>query len=139
MAEQINALLVHTQDETYRQLEQVLRSLNIRVIHTRNCREASLHLKPQGGGIDLVFAGANLQDGGWAKVLALVQRAKSYLPVIVVSPMVDVGIYLDALGMGAFDFVTPPFLISDLAHIVRSAIYKELVSVKQDMTAPPVS
>lgn len=139
MAEQINALLVHTQDETYRQLEQVLRSLNIRVIHTRNCREASLHLKAQGGGIDLVFAGANLQDGGWAKVLALVQRAKSYLPVIVVSPMVDVGIYLDALGMGAFDFVTPPFLISDLAHIVRSAIYKELVSVKQDMTAPPVS
>ena len=57
MAEQINALLVHTQDETYRQLEQVLRSLNIRVIHTRNCREASLHLKPQGGGIDLVFGG----------------------------------------------------------------------------------
>lgn len=136
MADQINALLVHAKDESYNDLARILRSLSLKVIHVRSCREASAHLKKQGA-VDLVFAGTNLQDGGWIDVLGLAQQAKSYLPVIVVSGIVDVGLYLDALGRGAFDFVTPPFLTSDLAHIVRSAIYKELVSVKQDLAAPP--
>jgi DNA-binding NtrC family response regulator len=135
MAEQINALLVHARDETFHDLTRVLRSLGMEVTYASNCREASQLLKKQGA-IDLVFAGTNLQDGGWADVLALAQQSRRYLPVIVVSQMVDVGLYLDAIGRGAFDFVTPPFVISDVAHIVRSAIYKELVSVKQDLTVP---
>lgn len=138
MAEQINALLVHAKGESYSDLTRVLRSLSIKVMEVQSCREAAVRLKSDGA-IDLVFAGTNLQDGGWADVLGLAQQAKSYLPVIVVSRMVDVGLYLDALGRGAFDFVTPPFLTSDLAHIVRSAIYKELVSVKQDLAAPPAA
>lgn len=138
MAEQINALMVHGKDESYSDLIRVLGLLGIKVIHAQSCTEASILLEKKDG-IDLVFTGTNLQDGGWAKVLGLAQRAKSYLPVIVVSRMVDAGLYLDALGQGAFDFVTPPFLTSDLAHIVRSAIYKELVSVKQDLTAPPAA
>jgi DNA-binding NtrC family response regulator len=135
MAEQINALLVHARDETSYDLTRVLRSLGMEVTYTSNCKEASRLLKKPGA-IDLVFAGTNLQDGGWAEVLALAQQSKRYLPVIVVSQMVDVGLYLDAIGRGAFDYVTPPFVTSDVAHIVRSAIYKELVSVKQDLTVP---
>jgi DNA-binding NtrC family response regulator len=135
MAEQINALLVHSREETFYDLASVLRSLGMEVTHTRNCKEASQLLRKQGA-TDLVFSGTNLQDGGWADVLALAQQSKRYLPVIVVSQMADAGLYLDVIGKGAFDFVVPPFMISDLAHIVRSAIYKELVSVKQDLTAP---
>jgi len=138
MAEQINALLVHTQDETFYELTRVLKSLGIKVIYTADCREASRLLQKQGA-IDLVFTATDLRDGGWEDVLALAQQAKNYLPVIVVSRLVDAGLYLDALGRGAFDFVTPPFLTSDIAHIVRSAIYKELVSVKRDMVAPPAA
>lgn len=135
MTEQINALLVHTRDETSQTLERILRLLSIKVLQARNCQEASLLLKGQRT-TDLVFTGANLPDGSWADVLAMAQKSKSYMPVIVVSRMVDVGLYLDALGRGAFDLVTPPFVASDLAHIIRSAIYKELVSVKQDMSSP---
>jgi DNA-binding NtrC family response regulator len=136
MAEQINALLVHAWDETFLALAQTLGSLNINVIQARNCREAAHQIKAYGG-LDLVFAGTNLQDGVWVDVLELAQQSKKYLPVIVISRMVDGAVYLDALGRGAFDFVTPPFLASDLAHIVRSAVYKELVRVKQDLAAPP--
>ena len=135
MAEQINALLVHSWDATFHDLARVLRSLGMEVTYTSNCREASRLLRKQGA-TDLVFAGTTLQDGGWADVLALAQQSKRYLPVIVVSQMADAGLYLDVIGKGAFDFVVPPFMISDLAHIVRSAIYKELVSLKQDLTAP---
>jgi DNA-binding NtrC family response regulator len=138
MAEQINALLVHSEGETFRDLTRALNSLSIKMVHARNCREASEFLKKKGA-TDMVFAGTNLLDGGWADILALTQQSKSYLPVIVVSRMVDLKLYLDALGRGAFDFITPPFLTSDLARILRSAIYKELVSVKQGLTAPLVA
>lgn len=137
MAEQIDALLVHVRDETCEALLRVIKSLSIRVIHVRNCKEASLFLRHRGA-VDMVFTGVDLQDGGWAEVLGLAQQSNRYLPVIVVSRAVDVGLYLDTLGRGAFDFITPPFLASDLAHIIRSAIYKELVSVKQDLSAPQV-
>lgn len=138
MAEQINALLVHAKDESYTDLARVLRLLGIKVIHAQSCREASSLLKRQSA-IDLVFAGTNLKDGRWDDVLAQAQRVNGNLPVIVVSGMVDASLYLEVLGRGAFDFVVPPFLTSDMAHIVRSAIYKELVSVKQDLVLPPAA
>ncbi|HET7215865.1 MAG TPA: hypothetical protein VFL79_19905 [Terriglobia bacterium] len=138
MAEQINALLVHANNESYNDLTRVLGLLGIRVIHAQSCKEAAIFLERKGS-IDLVFTGTNLMDGGWANVLGLAQRANGYLPVIVVSRMADVALYLEALGNGAFDFVTPPFVSSDLAHIVRSAIYKELISVKQGLAAPPAA
>jgi DNA-binding NtrC family response regulator len=135
MAEQINAMVVHAPDETFHDLARTLRDLGVKINHARSLREAALMMKEQGA-IDLVFAGANMRDGGWAEVLALAQQSKRLTPVIVVTRMVDVGVYLDALGRGAFDYVTPPFVTSDVAHIVRSAILKELVSVKQDLTVP---
>lgn len=135
MAEQINALFVHAQDETFHDLAQALRSLSIVVVHARNFQEASLLFKRRSE-VDLVFAGVALPDGSWVDVLRLAQQSKSFVPVIVVSGMVDVGLYLEALEEGAFDFITPPFLTSDLAHVVRSAIYKELVSAKHGLTAP---
>lgn len=136
MAEQINALVVSGRDETFSELRRALESLSIAVTHARNCQEASRLLKSRKG-IDMVFAGTDLPDGGWSDVLGLAQESRNYMPVIVVSRIVDVGLYIETIGRGAFDFVTPPFLTSDLAHVVRSAIYKELLSAKQDMTTRP--
>jgi DNA-binding NtrC family response regulator len=138
MSEQINALMVHGQDETFNDLGRTLKTLGIGIAHAGNYKEAAKLLKAQSA-IDLVFTGTDLQDGGWADVLALSQQSKPYTPVIVVTRIVNVRLYLDALGTGAFDYVSPPFLPSDLAHIVRSAIYKELVSVQRDMAAPPAA
>lgn len=134
MAEQIRALVVHRGDEAFRALTDVLNRLGIEVIHARNCAEG-VRLFKQAKPLDMVFSGVDLPDGNWTDILILAGQSKSYLPVIVVSQKVDIGLYLDALGSGAFDFITPPFLASDLAHIIRSAIYKELVSVKQNMSA----
>lgn len=134
MAEQIRALVVHRRDEAFQALAEVLNRLGIEVVHARNCEEGARLFK-QAKPLDMVFSGVDLPDGNWTDMLILAGQSKSYLPVIVVSQMVDIELYLDALGSGAFDFITPPFLTSDLAHIIRSAIYKELVSVKQNLSA----
>jgi DNA-binding NtrC family response regulator len=138
MAEQINALVVSGDDEIFDELRRTLETLGIVVTHARNCHEASRLLKNHKG-IDVIFTETDLQDGNWADTLRLAQRLMNYAPVIVVSRNVDVGLYIETIDRGAFDFVTPPFLTSDLAHIVRSAVYKELLSVKQDMTARPAA
>ncbi|MEJ2007264.1 MAG: response regulator [Acidobacteriota bacterium] len=134
MAEQITALVVHRRDEAFQGLAKVLGRLGLEVVHARSCEEA-VRLFKQSKPVDLIFAGVELPDGGWTDVLILSGQSKTYLPVIVVSQMVDIELYLDALGSGAFDYITPPFVASDLAHIIRSAIYKELVSVKQNLSA----
>jgi FixJ family two-component response regulator len=42
--------------------------------------------------------------------------------VVVVSGLVDVGLYLETLDQGAYDFLTPPFEVREVAHIVRCAM-----------------
>ena len=135
MAEQISALLAHSRDETCQALERVLKSLSVKVLHARDCQEASLLFTGRNV-IDVVFTGIDLPDGNWADVLDLAQQSNIHLPVIAVSRTLDIELYLDVIGRGAFDFITPPFLTSDLAHIMRSAIYRELLSAKQDLNAP---
>jgi FixJ family two-component response regulator len=44
------------------------------------------------------------------------------VPVIVVSPFVDVDLYLDSMESGASDFIVPPFLCTDVAYVVMTAI-----------------
>lgn len=135
MAEQINAVIVQGQQEIFSDLEQVLQSLGIRVVRSKNCRETSLILERLVD-IDLVFTGTALPDGSWVDVLEQTRRLSHFVPLIVVSPVADVGLYVDALGKGAFEYITSPILASDLAHIIRSAIYKELVNAKQNLSAP---
>ena len=134
MADHINALVVHEMDETFHELARTLEALGIRVIYASSFKQAA-HLLKEHRAIDLVFAGTDLQDGGWADVLMLTQNERAGTPLILVSRTVDVRLYLDALGMGVFDYVSPPFLTSDFAHIVRVAVYRDLVSVEQDWTA----
>lgn len=133
MAEQIRALVVHRRDEVFKSLAVVLDRLGMDMVYAQNCREAGRLFKHEP--VDIVFTGVDLQDGGWADMLVLSAQSRSYLPVVVMSQDVDIELYLEVIGSGAFDMIVPPFVTSDVAHIVRSAIYKELVSEKHNMSA----
>jgi len=42
--------------------------------------------------------------------------------VIVVARVVDTGLFLETIETGAFDFIAPPFVATDLEYVVRSAL-----------------
>ena len=42
--------------------------------------------------------------------------------MIVVARVVDTRLYLDTIETGAFDFIAPPFVATDLQHVVRCAL-----------------
>jgi DNA-binding NtrC family response regulator len=126
MGEKIKAVMIYDQREPSEALDRVLKRLGLEVRRLRTCHEASGIFK-QPDVAELVFTDTNLPDGTWEDVVRRAQQCKAFLPVIVVSRVVDIDLYLKALERGAFDFVAPPFLSYDLANVTGSAMYQKLV------------
>ncbi len=121
MTDQITALLVHQNSETLTILKAALERQGMRILQATSRAAAKRML----GGLDpapLVFTDTNLPDGNWADILAIAEKAKRPVNVIVVARLVDTRFYVEAIETGAFDFIAPPFNSTDLAYVVRSAV-----------------
>jgi FixJ family two-component response regulator len=58
----------------------------------------------------------------WADVASLAIKAAAPANVIVVGRLANVGLYLQTITGGAFDFIVPPLTGYELTHVVRCAI-----------------
>lgn len=127
MSEKIKTLMVYDEDKPSEELGKVLEGLGIEVNRVRSCREASRLLKEANSG-EMVFTDTTLPDGTWEDVLRIAHQASTFLPVIIVSRTPDINLYLETLELGAFDFVTPPFLSIDIANVTSTAMVQKLAS-----------
>ncbi|MGA3326660.1 MAG: response regulator [Terriglobia bacterium] len=121
MMERTPALLVHHNSETLATLKGALERQGMRTLHAESHAQAKRLL----GGLNpapLVFTDTQLPDGTWADILALADKAPLPVNVIVVARLVDTRFYVEAIEAGAFDFIAPPFVATDLAYVVRSAL-----------------
>jgi DNA-binding NtrC family response regulator len=121
MANELCALLVYDQQEPLQALERILLDWGMPTRHVSNCAAARAALC-EANAPALVLTDTALPDGTWADMLQVARDARPSSPVIVVSRVVDVRLYLDVLDSGAYDFLAPPFVPTDLAHIVKGAI-----------------
>jgi DNA-binding NtrC family response regulator len=117
------ALLVSGGEGSCLSLRKVLNQAGLHVRVVRGCAEARKVLAdyylPA-----VLFCDAALPDGTWADILASAGAGTRQVPVIVVSRVVDVNLYINALDMGASDFIVPPFYHHDISHVVRCAVGK---------------
>lgn len=120
MGEEIRALLLYSLRHPLAALRQALQGQGIKTVQARNCAEATCLLQKPGPP-HLLFTDTQLPDGNWADAIRIAQKAADPVNVIVVSRLVDVRFYIEALQSGAFDFIAPPFEDSELAHVVRCA------------------
>jgi len=121
MAEKVHALLVFGKKGPLADLRPLLDMHGIRTTRVRNCAETAVVLgRPQVP--NLMFTDIALDDGSWTDVKTLAERSRPQVPVIVVSQLLDVALYLDVLERGASDFIVPPFRDVDLEHIVKGAL-----------------
>lgn len=121
--QEISVLLVHDREEPFEALRLILENQGINTYRARNRADLS-RLLSQPNPPQLVFTDTVLPDATWEEVLGMAAGAGEPLRVIVVSRLVNLDLYLKVLESGAFDFIVPPFLASDLAHIVRCATWR---------------
>ncbi len=121
MKEAASALFVHYESEPMGALEKALEGQPVKACHASNCREAS-RLLENSNPPHVIFTDTTLPDGTWADVVGLAAKALMPVTVIVVARFVDMRLYVDVIQRGAFDFLAPPFVPFDLAHVVRCAV-----------------
>jgi DNA-binding NtrC family response regulator len=113
-------LMVSSAGEVDLPLRRVLNEAGMHVRVAKSCAEAQQvldSLSPPA----IVFCDSSLPDGTWVDILTSGQAAQ--VPVIVVSRLVDINLYINALEKGAADFIVPPFYGQDISHVLSCALH----------------
>ena len=121
VCEKISALLLHELGDSLDAVKLALEAQSVQVCSLQSCQEA-FPLLTGPNPPHLVFAQPKLPDGMWADVVSLALKAAKPVNVIVVARLANVGLYLQTIAGGAFDFILPPLTSYELTHVVRCAI-----------------
>lgn len=119
-----SVLVVHNEPHAFRGLEELLHEQEIRTARAHQCAEARRLIK-EAEPIDLVLTDAALPDGTWRDVIGMVRAAARDTPVIVMSRVVNMKLYLDTQDAGAADFIVPPLTPRDLAYVLAAAMHRK--------------
>ena len=117
---------IHNEPCAFRGLEELLYAQGIRVSRVRHCAEARSTLK-EAAPVDLVLTDVTLDDGTWRDVIQLVRELAKDTPVIVMSRVVSMSLYLDTQDAGAVDFIVPPMTAGDLVYVLTTAVSRTVV------------
>ena len=131
-SEEITTLVLHEAGESQDALKLALEGQSVKVRCLRSHQEA-LALLTGPNPPQLVFTQPKLPDGTWEDVVSLALKAAKPVNVIVVGRLANVGLYLQTVNGGAFDFIVPPLTGYELTHVVRCAI--ENVLSRRDVKA----
>jgi DNA-binding NtrC family response regulator len=127
------ALLVQYEVEPFEGLTQRLGELGISWLLLRTLVETKYYLKrrPEPA---MIFTAVSLPDGTWADMVELGRGATPPCPVIVVSRVDNLDLYLEALKKGAMDFIVTPFA-GDAVELAVRAARKQLAGEPQAVAA----
>ncbi len=123
-----SVLLVHNEPDAFRGLEEMLHEQDVITSQAHRCAEARSLLK-EAGPVDLVLTDVTLNDGNWKDIIRLVQKESKGTPVIVMSRVVSMKLYLDTQEAGAADFIVPPMAPRDLVYTLTTAMDKAIAPV----------
>jgi len=135
-SEEISTLLLHELGGSLDALKSALEAQSVKVCSLRSFQEA-LPLLMGPNPPHLIFTQPKLPDGIWADVVSLAVKAPKPINVIVVGRLADVGLYLQTITGGAFDFIVPPLTGYELTHVLRCAI--ESVLSRREVQGVPHS
>lgn len=119
-----SVLLVHNEPDAFRGLEEMLNGQGIGTHRIRRCAGVPRVMK-QPDSFDVVLTDVALADGTWKDVIRLVRKQAENTPVIVMSRVVSMRLYLDTQDGGAADFIVPPMAPRDLDYALTTAMHRK--------------
>lgn len=114
------ALIVDDEVDLLDLAELALSPLNIEIVKATTLSGAKEKLKKER--LDLCLTDLRLPDGSGLDLVALVKKRSPHLPVAVITAYGDMETAVQALKMGAFDFVPKPIDIGVLRNLVQAAL-----------------
>jgi two-component system response regulator PilR (NtrC family) len=115
-----NALIVDDEADIRELIEMTLLPLGVNCLLAENLDEARVLLKRQA--FNLCITDLRLPDGSGLELVAHIQKHFPNLPVAVITAHGNVENAVEALKLGAFDFVSKPFELAVLRNIVTTAL-----------------
>lgn len=115
-----HALIVDDEADIRELIEMTLLPLGINCLPAENLQEARSLLKRQK--FDFCLTDLRLPDGSGLELVAHIQKHHSTLPVAVITAHGNVETAVEALKLGAFDFVSKPFELAALRDMVTTAL-----------------
>jgi len=119
-------LIVDDEDKIRKVLKINLKN-KYRIILAQNGKEAMEYLGNET--VDLVLTDLRMPEGGGMELLQYVQRRHKHIPVIIVTAFGSVENAVQAMKMGAYDYILKPVKIDELQRLIEKALhYAHLLS-----------
>ncbi|MFO7642662.1 MAG: sigma-54 dependent transcriptional regulator [Candidatus Competibacteraceae bacterium] len=115
-----NALIVDDEADIRELIEMTLLPLGVTCLLAENLEEARDLLKRQP--FNFCITDLRLPDGSGLELVAQIQKQHPNLPVAVITAHGNVENAVEALKLGAFDFVSKPFDLAVLRNMVTTAL-----------------
>jgi DNA-binding NtrC family response regulator len=112
----VEALVASSDVENRSVLVDILGQGGARPLIARNVDEVQTILAKRT--IDLVFCDEVLPGGGFHYVLLLTKTIGGDVPLVFSSLLGELDRYLEAIELGVFDFIAPPFGMADVNSII---------------------
>jgi len=125
----IQALVASADVERRATLEKILGECGLDTVLASNTEEVRIILLQEP--IHLVFCEDNLPEGDFRAILRLAKATRPDAHVVVSSLLGEWDAYLEAMQLGAFDFIAPPYRGPEILSIVNSVCPDYLVKQTQ--------
>lgn len=126
MASRQRILLVSADPETRRALSEMVRGTGLECRAAASVAEARAQMARERPA--LVFCDRRLADGSFRELLRASEVQETNVPVVVASRLGETEEYLEAMRLGAFDFIAKPYHRSEVEWIVHNALRHALVA-----------
>jgi len=123
MSESLGVLVASSQLENRRALIEVLEGLSADVTSSSSIEQASEVLAKQP--IELVFCDDELPDGSYRDLLPAARHRQQGIRVVVITRTGEWEEYLEAMRLGAFDFIRGPMHPTDVELVVSRAQHEQ--------------
>lgn len=118
--ETCNALIIDDEADIRELIEMTLVPMNVQCFPAETLQEAKGLLKNRS--FRFCITDMRLPDGNGLELVAHIQKGFPDLPVAVITAHGNVESAVEALKLGAFDFVSKPFELSTLRNLVKQAL-----------------
>lgn len=137
MEPRYTALIIDDEVDICELIEMSFMSINIDCVKAYSVNDAIVALQKQD--FDVCFTDLKLPDGNGFEIIEYIQERKPNLPVAMMTAHGNVESAIEALKMGAFDFISKPFELEHLRRLALSAVQTKTVLSEQEATQKTIT